>query len=164
MAPTETAKRCLEHGAKYPYDAPDAWRDDAGMAPPAAADWAHRAARGILSDLSDRRGVKWALQEVGEDVRAELVGSLAGIIRLAAAERKVDQIKERMEDALQRISDWAQAYPLSMFPEPDFALAAKVLEGAGISLGNIGASNMRHVITQVQAIATAALAGKATSG
>ena len=65
-----------------------------------------------------------------------------------------------MEDALIRIADWAKAYQLDVFPEPDGAYlkkAAEVLTANGMELGRISASNMRHVITQVGKIAEGAL-------
>jgi hypothetical protein len=65
-----------------------------------------------------------------------------------------------MEDALHRITDWAKAYPLEAFPEPDkayWAKAREVLEANGMTLDRISASNMRHVITQVGKIAESAL-------
>jgi hypothetical protein len=63
----------LKHGEKYPYN----------HRPP--KDWAERAALGVLADLSDRRGIKWALQEIkgDEDISEEIVVSLAAIIRRA---------------------------------------------------------------------------------
>lgn len=64
---------------------------------------------------------------------------------------------ERMEDALHQIKQWSLAYPLSVFPEPDFKRVAEVLKAAGITLDAVSASNMRHVITRVQAIVDAAL-------
>ncbi len=77
-------KHRLEHGAKYPYDF-----DDCSNAPPTpATDWAHAAARGVLADLLDRRGIKWELQKVDQDVRVELTQSLSEIIRLAAQNHK----------------------------------------------------------------------------
>ena len=54
-----------------------------GAIPPPAIDWAHTAARGVLADLCDRRGVKWELEKIDHDVRAELTQSLACIIRQA---------------------------------------------------------------------------------
>lgn len=78
------AKHRLEHGAKFPYDATDEWWNGDGKNPPPAKDWAHAAARGVLADLSDRQGIKWELEKIDEDVRAELVGSVAEIIRAAA--------------------------------------------------------------------------------
>jgi predicted TIM-barrel fold metal-dependent hydrolase len=64
----------------------------------------------------------------------------------------------RMEsDALHKIKQWAQAYPLDVFPEPDFARVREALEAAGLSLDQVSASNMRHVITQVQSMVDQAM-------
>lgn len=77
----------LKHGAEFPYDAGEDWwnADDPLPAPPPATDWAHAAARGILADLGDRRGVKQELEQVDHDVRADLVQTVAAIIRAAHA-------------------------------------------------------------------------------
>lgn len=56
------------------------------------------------------------------------------------------------QDALDQIVAWAQAYPIAVFPEPDWKRVAKVLKDAGLSLDCVSASNMRHVITRVQEI------------
>ncbi len=82
------AQTRLEQGALYPYDAPDSWWKSAGTAATPAADWAHYAARGILADLTDRRGIKHGFDDIDEDVRIEMVASLAEIIRSAAQERQ----------------------------------------------------------------------------
>jgi hypothetical protein len=65
--------------------------------------------------------------------------------------------EERMEEALHRIASWADAYPLTVFPEPDLKRAREVLEAAGMTLDAISADAMRHVITQVGHIAKGAL-------
>lgn len=75
------AKFAIEHGAEFPYDGGLDFWNGAGDDPPLAADWAHAAARGVLADLSDRRGIKHELDQVDHDVRAELAKSLADIIR-----------------------------------------------------------------------------------
>jgi hypothetical protein len=62
-------------------------------------------------------------------------------------------------EALRQIDEWAKAYPLDVFPEPDLKRAHEVLEAAGLSLGQISAQAMRHVLTGVQKIAAAAMAG-----
>lgn len=82
--PTD-AQHSLDIGAKYPYDAPDNWRNDdpRGVSPPPATDWAHAAARGVVADLTDRGGIKYGFRDVDQEVRAELVASLAAIIRTA---------------------------------------------------------------------------------
>jgi len=70
---------------------------------------------------------------------------------VAAAER------ERCDQLLEHIRGWAEAYPLSIFPEPDFGKAHKVLTENGMTLDAISASNMRHVITQVKEMIDAAI-------
>ena len=72
--------------------------------------------------------------------------------------RESDETRiERLEGALQRIVQWAEAYPLDIFPEPDLKRAHQVLTDAGLSLDSISASAMRHVITGVEEIAREAL-------
>ena len=50
---------------------------------------------------------------------------------------------DRYEDALQSIVQWSEAYPLDIFPEPDWKAARKLLEAGGISLDSISAHCMR---------------------
>jgi len=61
-------------------------------------------------------------------------------------------------EALEKLESWANAYPLDIFPEPDFKEIAKVLKAAGHSIDTVSASNMRHVINQTKEIVSAALA------
>lgn len=63
---------------------------------------------------------------------------------------------ERLEEALHRIVQWADAYPLDVFPEPDFKKVNEVLKAAGLSLDQVSASNMRHVVNGVGDIARSA--------
>lgn len=73
--------------------------------------------------------------------------------RYVALEQRV----ERLENGHERIVEWAKAYPLDVFPEPNFEKVAKVLKDNGMTLDAVSASNMRHVITEVAKIAEAAL-------
>lgn len=68
--------------------------------------------------------------------------------RTAAKDARIEQL----EDALHRLDQWSQAYPLDVFPEPDFKRAAEVLKSNGMTIDAISASNMRHVITRVREI------------
>lgn len=68
-----------------------------------------------------------------------------------------DEKIEAHQEALQRISQWADAYPVDVFPEPDLAKAAKLLNDGGISIDAVSAHCMRHVIAGVGAIAKKAL-------
>ena len=81
MTPTQL----IVHGAEFPYDAGADFWEDRNPLPPPAADWAHAAARGVLADLLDRRGIKWALndEQIDHETRAELTQTMAAIIRAA---------------------------------------------------------------------------------
>ena len=60
---------------------------------------------------------------------------------------------QRMEQALQRVLQWAEAYPIEIFREPDWARAAEVLDAAGLSLDAISASCIRRVLNEIAATA-----------
>lgn len=60
---------------------------------------------------------------------------------------------DRMEAHLEAISAWGDAYPLIVFPEPDFKKVRELLEAGGITLDCVSASNMRHVVEGVAKIA-----------
>lgn len=79
--------------------------------------------------------------------------------RLKLELAKANEQAERFErgwylrgDALERLQAWADAYPISVFPEPDFDKAHEVLGSVGITLDAISASNMRLVINGVREI------------
>lgn len=74
--------------------------------------------------------------------------------KACAAER---ERAARANEALDSIIRWADAYPLSVFPEPDLKRAHEVLTAAGMTLDAISASAMRHVISEVAKIAREAI-------
>ena len=91
--------------------------------------------------------------------RALHIEAAEEIDRLRAALVRANNQTERFErgwylrgDALQKLHDWADAYPLTVFPEPDFAKAHQPLQAGGMTLDAISASNMRHVIDNVREI------------
>jgi hypothetical protein len=51
---------------------------------------------------------------------------------------------DQLRAALEQIESWSRAYPLDVFPEPDFKKAAELLAVGGITLDAICASNMRQ--------------------
>ena len=65
----------------------------------------------------------------------------------------VDKIYE-LDGKLKEIKDWCEAYPLDMFPEPDFEEVRHILKPHGITLDSISASNMRHVLQGIKNIIT----------
>lgn len=66
-------------------------------------------------------------------------------------------VMDGMREALLSIVSWSNAYPLSVFPEPDLKKARSLLEEGGISLDSISAHCMRHVVVGVGQIARKAL-------
>lgn len=65
---------------------------------------------------------------------------------------------DQLEEALQRIVQWSEAYPLAVFPEPDWKKAAELLRAGGMTLDSISATCMRHAVEGVGGIARDALA------
>ena len=87
--PTEQeAIQCLYRASQWPYDAPDLWIERDDETPPPIADrWSIAAARAIIFNLLDRRGIKQELHwtKIDEDVRAEIIETIAMIIDMAPA-------------------------------------------------------------------------------
>jgi hypothetical protein len=73
----QLAIRSLDSGHRCAYE-----QDDDGNAP-APMDWAHFAARGVLSNLGGRRGMDCAINDLDQEIRQEIVDTVAAIIRMA---------------------------------------------------------------------------------
>lgn len=71
-----------------------------------------------------------------------------------AQQDRIDELTE----ALFRIQQWSEAYPLDIFPEPDLKKAQALLEAGGITLDAVSAHCMRHCVEGVGKIAKEALA------
>lgn len=81
----------LSHGNRYPFDANDHWWKFGKVTGVPATmltdDWALRAARGIMGNFMDRRVIGETVRNgIDEEVRAEVVETMAGIIRAAKSE------------------------------------------------------------------------------
>lgn len=63
---------------------------------------------------------------------------------LSTKRENMDELEE-LKEKMHKIKIWIDAYPLNVFPEPDFEKAHEVLQQHGISLDAISASNMRYV-------------------
>jgi DNA-binding FadR family transcriptional regulator len=74
-----------------------------------------------------------------------------------AVREAVQAEREHYDDLFDNIKNWCDAYPIAVFPEPDFKKAHEVLKAHGMTLDAISASNMKHVITQVQKMIDAAI-------
>jgi hypothetical protein len=115
--------------------------------------------RGILHDCELMRPlIKKKILALGGSVPVSEVDALAArVAELEAEKAEFESSLEIYENALNRISQWAQAYPLEVFPEPDFDKARELLKAGGMTLDAISASNMRYVINGVGDIANKAL-------
>ena len=73
--------------------------------------------------------------------------------------------EERLQEALERIAQWADAYPTDIFPEVDdghMQRAHELLTAHGMTVDRISADAMRHALRGVGRIARAALKEDAT--
>lgn len=96
--------------------------------------------------------------EAREIEAADINEGLAVIVRQWRERAEEAEAKlEKAREALWEIEKWQRAYPLSVFPEPDFDRARELLEAGGITLDAISASNMRHVLDGVGEIVRATL-------
>lgn len=99
-----------------------------------------------------------AALEVGcieESVVQNLTRDFAAALAEAAAEERElwDDRVDELEEAFHRIAQWADAYPLDIFPEPDLKKAANLLKAGGITIDSVSAHVARHVIEGVGKIA-----------
>jgi hypothetical protein len=90
---------------------------------------------------------------------------MSGNMMIQAYMIRIEQQEDRIEEleaALYRIKQWADAYPLEVFPEMDddyMRRANELLQRAGMHIDRIAADAMRHVVQGVGNIAREALKG-----
>ncbi len=70
----------------------------------------------------------------------------------------------RLRETLDGLKEWAAAYPVSVFPEPDMAKASASLEANGQTLDAVSASNFRYVLGQITERVDAALSRDGEGG
>ena len=97
----------------------------------------------ILTDAlaQERDRLKWDVHSCGPTCNR---------YACVAVREAVQAEREHYDALFESIKNWCEAYPISVFPEPDFKKAHEVLKANGMTLDAISASNMKHVITQVQ--------------
>jgi len=69
---------------------------------------------------------------------------------------------ERLREAMERIMEWSEAYPETVFVPPtseQFKAAHEALKSIGMSLDKFSVDAMRHVVTGVGGIAKEVLKG-----
>ena len=69
-------------------------------------------------------------------------------------ERDMNNYCDELEGELDKITNWCNAYPLDIFPEPDLKAVAELLKKNGMTLDSVSASNMRHVLSGIKDILT----------
>jgi uncharacterized small protein (DUF1192 family) len=137
--------------------------------------WAHheiKRLRAMLSVAKDEAEAQYVLRcqqrERAEKAEAEIERlkewqrqmvekaaekSLDGYRELAARLAQRDEEIERLESALHQIKTWCAAYPIRVFPEVEnWGRVDEVLAAAGLSLTQVSASNMRHVVNGITKI------------
>lgn len=80
-----------------------------------------------------------------DDIRADCA-------RLEAENAALRARVAELEDIQQQIRNWIDAYPLSVFPEPDFKQVRELLAAGGVTIDCVSASNMRHVLNGIKEI------------
>jgi hypothetical protein len=83
--------------------------------------------------------------------------NLTGIAECCKSAQDLKAENTKLKEALKDIDAWAKAYPIEVFPEPDWKKAAQVLKDAGITLDAISSHNTRHVLTNLKDIVIKAL-------
>ena len=132
------------------------------------ADWKEmlrdiEAYKQIAADLTEE--IDAARKAAGKFDTSDKFGmdSLAIIIeRLRGEIERLTNERDEAYEALEKIKTWSEAYPLDIFPEPDFKKAHEVLKSNGMTLDSISASNMRHVLNGMIHIVQRALKAKET--
>jgi hypothetical protein len=84
-------------------------------------------------------------------------GLSAALLDWPVMEAAADERLETMREALHKIVQWSEAYPLDIFPEPDWAYVRVLLGRGGITVDAVSASCMRRVVEGVGKIAREAL-------
>lgn len=75
-------------GNRYPFEETDHWWHASEGDPLDPQDWANSAARGIISSLQERKGIKKELDvhNIGEKTRKEIIAEIAAIIRTSVGQ------------------------------------------------------------------------------
>lgn len=100
-----------------------------------AADWIDRASA--------------LLPLIPRDVGTDLAREVSALLSLQQPSPRSAHETSGNTD-LQWLDEWLAAYPLDVFPLPDFRQAADVLRKAGLSIDCISAANYRHVLNRVK--------------
>ena len=70
--------------------------------------------------------------------------------------------RDAMREALAEVKQRCEAYPATVFLEPDYEKARALLEAGGMTMDGLHGSWARHLLTDIGNIAAAALAASGT--
>lgn len=89
------------------------------------------------------------LETDGASMPAAEAERIAATLRALASQPSAPRAEavEALHEFDHALSTWAKAYPLSVFPEPDFDEVKRLL--GGNLLTRVSAANMRHVVTKL---------------
>jgi len=109
---------------------------------------------GLFDELKKAQQEIETLRKWQRDMVAKMAEDhdLAGYREMGEKLAARDEEIESLQDKLNEIKHWCAAYPLDIFPEPDFKKARELLEAGGMTIDAISASNMRHITTGIQKI------------
>jgi hypothetical protein len=65
--------------------------------------------------------------------------------------KNLDELED-LRNKMHKIKTWINAYPLQVFPEPDFKKVHEILKAHSMTLDAISASNMRYILNEIKAI------------
>jgi len=71
------------------------------------------------------------------------------MIALLEENARFKQEVQVLRDKLDQVRRWCRAYPVDVFPEPDWILAKDALRVKGIALDSVTCSAMRRVTTGI---------------
>ncbi len=92
------------------------------------------------------------MPECNYSMRIKVVGDGCAICNPKLNLEIITKRMEEAEEKLDKIEQWCNAYPLDVFPEPDFKKAAQVLKENGMTIDSISASNIRHALKGVKVV------------
>jgi len=65
---------------------------------------------------------------------------------------EIEQLRaenELLQETLDNLVKWSEAYPTTIFPEPDYEKARELLKASGITLDAVSASVIRHALANI---------------
>ena len=79
------------------------------------------------------------------------------VAEILANRASMEENADNLRDALHKIKQWADAYPIDIFSDVDLDAARAALKAVNIDIGNLHAKLARHIVSGIGAIATEAL-------